>query len=207
MYNDITGIILAGGKSSRMGVNKALLQFGDKTIIEKIFCEMSLLFAKIILVTNSDEEYSFLNSEMFKDIHTGMGPLSGIHSGLVNSNTEKNFIISSDIPLIKRDVIEFIINYNTSKPITVINADGYIQHLCGIYKKSIVNEAEILLKENSLNKDSKEKSKCNVFSLIDITGAEILESSQIPFYKAGMFLNVNTPDDYLRLIRNTEIKE
>lgn len=201
MYNDITGIILAGGKSSRMGVNKALLKFGDKTIIEKILKELSFLFAKIILITNSEKEYNFLNLETFKDIYPGMGPLSGIHSGLVNSNTEKNFIISCDIPMIEKEMIEYMINYKTLKPITVIFADGFIQQLCGMYKKSLSKEAEILLKQNSLNQESKEKTKCKVLSLIDRVGAEILESPLIPYYKDDMFLNVNKADDYLRLLK------
>ena len=61
MYNDITGIILAGGKSTRMGQNKSLLKIGEYTIIERVVNLLKPLFPELILITNNPEEYSFLN--------------------------------------------------------------------------------------------------------------------------------------------------
>ncbi len=91
MYNDITGIILAGGKSKRMGINKALLKIGDKTIIERTAGLMQGLFNRVLLITNSPNEYMFLGLEIYEDIYKNIGPLAGIHSGLVYSNYRKKF--------------------------------------------------------------------------------------------------------------------
>ena len=105
MYNNITGIILSGGTSSRMGENKALLQLGKKKVIEHITDLMCSIFANVILITNTPNEYEFLNLPMYEDIFKVGGPLAGIHSGLVNSKTEENFILSCDMPLMRADII------------------------------------------------------------------------------------------------------
>src|SRR6266496_3170841 len=100
MYNDITGIILAGGKSSRMGTNKAFLRLGNKYVIEILADLMKNIFSKMILITNEPALYKFLKIDIYEDIYKNKGPLGGIHSGLVNSQTEKNFVLSCDIPFI-----------------------------------------------------------------------------------------------------------
>ena len=73
MYNDITGIVLCGGKSSRMGTNKAFLKLGGKYIIEIICDLMKCIFGNVILVTNKTELYEFLNLEAHEDIYKGKG--------------------------------------------------------------------------------------------------------------------------------------
>jgi len=200
MYTDITGIILAGGKSSRMGENKALLPFNGKTIIESISERVRSVFKNVMLITNQPDDYSFLNMETFQDIYFGRGPLAGIHSGLMNSKTEKNFIISCDIPLVNKDIINFLVNYQTKQPITVLQADGFVQHLCGVYCKRLVSAAEEIL--NSIEKEMNEgkKCKCKMMEFLTIAEAEIIDSINIPFYKEGMFLNVNKPSDYQILL-------
>lgn len=82
MYKDITGIILAGGKSKRMGLNKSFLKVGEVTMIERTTELMKSLFERVILITNTPDEYKFLGIEMFEDIYKNVGPLAGIHSGL-----------------------------------------------------------------------------------------------------------------------------
>ena len=145
MYSDITGIILSGGKSSRMGENKALLNLGGKKVIERVVDLMKLFFPNVILITNTPDEYRFLNIPMFEDVYKYKGPIAGIHSGLSNSATEKNFVISCDIPMMTPEMIRYIVEFKTEKPITVCRADGFIQHLVGKYNKSVLPHAEKLL--------------------------------------------------------------
>jgi len=75
MYRDVTGIILSGGKSSRMGGNKSLLKIGDTTIIERVRDLMKSLFSDVILITNDPADYKFLNIPIFEDIFKHKGPL------------------------------------------------------------------------------------------------------------------------------------
>ncbi len=202
MYSDVTGIILAGGRSTRMGTNKALLTFKGRTVIEAVADLMKSLFDKVILITNTPEEYKFLHLPLFKDIYEYKGPLAGIHSGLVHSNTKQNFVISCDIPLMKKEMIEFIVDYRTNKPITVSRANGFIQQLAGRYSKAVLPEAENTLKnyETELRDPSQKKRKCKLLSLLEIVGVEIINAEELDIYEEFLFFNMNRPEDYEKIV-------
>jgi molybdenum cofactor guanylyltransferase len=193
MFDDITGIILSGGKSTRMGTNKSLLKINGITLIERTVNLMKELFSENYLITNEPDDYEFLDITKHTDIYPELGPLSGIHSGLYHSKTEKNFIISCDIPLRTPDIISFIADYPTESKIIIPKADGYVQHLCGIYCKSLLPTVELVI-------NKAEKKKCNVSEVIKMNGAEIIDSSTIPDYKDGMFLNMNDVYDYEEVV-------
>nr|WP_284521516.1 molybdenum cofactor guanylyltransferase [Cytobacillus pseudoceanisediminis] len=84
-----TGIILAGGHSSRMGENKALLKIGGKTVIERIADQLSSILPNVIIVANKQEDYQFLGLPLVSDRWKEKGPLAGIHAGLSESRTQK----------------------------------------------------------------------------------------------------------------------
>ena len=199
MYTDITGIILSGGKSTRMGVNKSLLKVGDKTIIEYVCDLMQSIFSKVILITNDPEEYGFLALDIFEDVYKGYGPLAGIHSGLINSPTNKNFFISCDVPLMTKDMIKYIVDFPTNKKITIAKADGFIQQLVGTYNRDINVSIEETFK-SQLRGDERDNNQhkrgCRVLSLIDKVGAEIINAESLPFYKPGTYFNMNKQDDF-----------
>jgi len=204
MYSDITGIILAGGKSTRMGENKSLLVLNGKTVIERVVELMRSIFKNVVIITNTPEEYHFLKTPLYKDIYEYKGPLAGIHSGLVNSKTEDNFIISCDIPLMNKNMIEYIVEFQTEKKITVCRADGYVQQLAGKYSQLILPAIEKSLKGyvNEIRELKQEKRKCAVLSLLDEMGAEIIDAKQLDFYTENLFYNMNRPEDYKFIIEN-----
>jgi len=148
MYHHITGVILAGGKSSRMGMNKSFLTIDGEFIIERIAKLTSSLFKNVFISTNTPDEYEFLRLPTIQDIHYGIGPLAGIHSGLLHSTTEKIFVISCDVPLMNKETISFIVDYPTKKNIVVPKADGFVQQLCGVYSKSVVHSIELIVNES-----------------------------------------------------------
>ena len=209
MYDDITGIILSGGKSTRMGENKSLMKIGKQTIIEYVKDLMQSLFSKVILITNDPDEYTFLKLEMYKDIYFRMGPLAGIHSGLTHSSTDNNFIISCDIPLMTQEMIKYLLDYKTNKPITIAKADGFIQQLCGAYNKSCLQFSDNILSFNINDEGRNEIQKkrgCKVLGLIDIVGAEIIEAESLPFYKKDMFFNMNRRADYENILSKVTVE-
>ena len=199
MYPDITGVILSGGKSLRMGFNKSLLKIQGKTIIEYIVELMQNIFSKVILITNSPDEYRFLNLEMFEDIYKNYGPLAGIHSGLVNSSTKRNFIISCDVPLMTEQMIRYLVDYSTDKLITIAKADGYIQQLVGIYNRDIIVTAEDILEKGKLVKErnsDQQRRGCKVLSLVNQVGAEIINTDSLSFYIPDTYFNMNNTEDF-----------
>jgi len=204
MYTSVTGIILSGGKSLRMGENKSFLKMADSTIIERVRDLMKSVFNEVILITNTPDEYEFLKLPVFEDVYLNKGPLAGIHSGLLNSSTEKNFIISCDLPFISAELIKYLVNFQTDKPISVSKANGNIQPLAGKYSKNCVDIAGRLL-ENNLTKISKgearKKNGASVFSLLDKIDVEIVRVDDQPFYKDDLYLNMNSIEDYNLVIR------
>jgi molybdopterin-guanine dinucleotide biosynthesis protein A len=85
------GIILAGGKSSRFKANKALAMIESQRLIDRIVAVLASVFPKIILVTNTPEQYKMLGVQMVMDIIPKKGPLSGIHAGLISSPFDPAF--------------------------------------------------------------------------------------------------------------------
>lgn len=195
-YSDITGIILSGGLSSRMGVDKGLLKIGYKSIIERLSTLMSRLFQNILISTNDFERYNFISSPMVADIYKGFGPISGIHATLVASKTEKNFILSCDMPLISEEMIRYIVEFNSTKQISVPFADGRSQYLCGVYNKSVISIIEKMINNSTESKNNKGKSNTSVKQLIENANAEIIETESLPFFNENIFFNMNTTSDY-----------
>ena len=209
MYDDITAIILSGGKSTRMGTNKSLLKIGDKTIIERLRDLLQSIFKDVILITNKPGDYKFLGLPTYEDIFRHRGPLAGIHSGLNHSKKNLNFIISCDLPFMTKEMINYLIDYKTDKLITIAKADGFIQQLAGRYSKECLSPAEKILKEvvNNENRNVvQKKRKCNVLSLIDLVGAEIISAESLPFYNEDLYFNMNKTEDYELLLRKLQLK-
>jgi len=207
MYDDITAIILAGGKSTRMGTNKSLLKIGDKTIIERLIDLLQSMFKDVILITNEPDDYKFLGLPIYEDIFRYRGPLAGIHSGLKHSKTNLNFIISCDLPFMTMEMINYLIEYKTDKLITVAKADGFIQQLAGKYSRECLSPSEKILKEATMNENRdnvQKKRKCNVLSLIDLVGAEIISAESLPFYNKDLYFNMNRTEDYNLLLEKIE---
>jgi molybdenum cofactor guanylyltransferase len=197
MRNDITGIILCGGRSSRMQTNKALLKLGDKTVIEIVAAKLKSIFNEVLISDNDSKQYDFLNLPVVYDIFIGKGPLSGIHSALKYSSTKNNFIISCDIPLISIELIKYLINLNSEKSILLPKSNGRIQQLCGIYSKSVIYEIENIFKLSEKDKNI----KGSVYELLERASIEFIDVDELNFYYKNIFLNMNSPEDY-KLIKN-----
>ncbi len=197
MRNDITGIILCGGKSSRMQTNKALLKLGDKTVIEIVAEKLKSIFNEVLISANDTKEYDFLKLPVVNDIFIGKGPLAGIHSALKYSSTEKNFIISCDMPLISVELIKYFINLNSEKSILLPKSYRRIQQLCGIYSKSVLDEIENIFKLSEKDKNI----KGSVYELLERVPIELIYVDDLNIYNKNIFLNMNSPEDY-ELIKN-----
>lgn len=200
MYKDITGIILSGGKSSRMVSDKAMLKVGAETIIGRITNLMNSVFSDVFIVTNTPEEYKFLNIPLYEDIHKSKGPLSGIHSGLVYSLTDKNFFISCDLPLISKELIEHIVEFKSDKLIRYCFASGRHHYLAGIYHKDLLPEIERIF-ASVANYSEKKDQHFSIRNLLENVESETIQIENLSFYKDELFFNLNTHEDFEHLKR------
>lgn len=197
MRNDLSGIILCGGNSSRMQTNKALLKLGDKTVIEIIAAKLKSIFNEVLISANDSKEYDFLKLPVVNDVFISKGPLAGIHSALKYSSTEKNFIISCDMPLISSELINFIANYDSDKKIILPETEGRIQQLCGVYSKSLLPIIEEIISES----EKDENIKSSIYELIRRVPTDIVNIESLTLYDKNLFLNMNTQEDYEQVKR------
>jgi len=102
----VTGVILAGGQSRRMGQNKALLEINGTPIIERTFRSMKALFSHVILVTNTPALYDFLSCPSVPDIYPNAGSIAGLHAGLHASPTNRIFVVPCDMPFLNQPLIQ-----------------------------------------------------------------------------------------------------
>lgn len=205
MYTDVTCVILAGGKSSRMGQNKALMKLGSKTVIERMIDIVAPIFNEKIIITNTPGDFKFLGLPVYEDVYKYKGPLAGIHSGLLHSTSERDFVLSCDIPLMTAEMINYIVDFPTDKPVTICQAAGYLQPLAGVYSKKIFSALDEHLKNfEMLSSEGKIKHKknCGMHDFLDSIPSEIINPENLDFYSDDLFFNMNNPEDYDKLIHH-----
>lgn len=162
-----TAIILAGGKGSRMGTDKGLVLFKGKPMVSYLIELFQCLNIPIIIIANNDL-YRQFHLPVYSDLILEKGPLGGIYTGLKFSQTERNIIVSCDIPFLSQRIINILIKEMSTGKITVIQSDGKIHPLIGIYSKGIESVLEENIKQNKL----KVRTFINEFAvkIIDIDG-------------------------------------
>lgn len=135
----ITGIILAGGKSQRMGKDKALLPFRGKTFLEHIIDALKPLVNNILIVSDH-KKYDVFGETRVDDLIKNAGPLAGLYSGLYHSKTEDNIIVSCDVPLIDITILERLIDENNSSwDVVQLQSGDKTMPLIARYKKKCMD--------------------------------------------------------------------
>ena len=196
-----TGIIMAGGKSSRMGKNKALLMIGGETVIERIVSELKKTVSEIIIVTNSFEEYRFLGLPMVSDQWQDMGPVAGIHAGLNASNTEKNLVVACDMPFISSQLGEILLNLLDENQAAVPIISGQLHPLFAAYRKDALDEVTQSIQKQELRIRQFLK---NIKTKL-VTEADLQNSTYICEEKH--FFNMNHPEDFEKALKMGSLKE
>ncbi len=180
----LTGIILAGGKSSRMGTDKAFLIYNNKTFIEHVIEALKPSVRDIIISANT-AVYSSLGYKVCNDSIPNCGPLGGIYTALSNSKSEKNIVISCDMPLVNAHLIKYLIEHAQEKQVNLLAHNGDIEPLCAIYDKSCLPILKTCLKNNFL------KMK----NILGQLSTHEIEINNELFYHPQLMSNVNTPTE------------
>lgn len=195
-----TAILLAGGKSSRMGFDKQQLKIKDTLLIEYIIKRLYTVFNDIIVVTNNPEYYDDLPCRTVQDEIAGFGPLSGIHVGLKMANNQYGYVMACDMPYINFDYIEYLKDrmseVDCDACVTVFNQE-WIEPFHGFYSKNLVSPIEEYLKSG----------KRSVFGLLKNFNSIYIEEEIAREYSPNweLFLNINTKEDLVELERQWEI--
>jgi molybdenum cofactor guanylyltransferase len=181
----ISGILLAGGKSSRMGSNKAFLRFKKRYLFE---FPLSLLqeYCDDIIISASLESFESYNYKLVPDLIPDLGPMGGLYSCLPKIKHDRALILSCDIPFITKDYCEYLISGSEKYEIIVgQNKNGYPEPLAGIYSARVMDKL-IAQVENKNYKMSDLISSCD---------AQIF-SIQKAGFNQQIFMNINTKEDF-----------
>ncbi len=131
----ITGIILAGGKSTRIGRDKSLLHYQNKTLIQHSIDALQPLVSTIIIVSDNPN-HDYKNTKRVSDLIPNSGPVAGIYTGLHHSKTENNIVLSCDIPKINSIILKKLIsNSFLSFDVVQLESNGQQMPLIASYKK------------------------------------------------------------------------
>jgi len=189
MNPEITGIILAGGKSQRMGRNKAFIRVNGKSIIERTVNILKTIFTNIIIVTNSPEEYQGFDAIITTDIIPGKGSLGGLYTGLKISPSLYSFVVACDMPFLNKEVIEYLISQKGDFEVIVPEINSEFQPLHAIYSKECIKYIEELVQKNDLK-------IINFYPKIRVK--KILKKELLKYDpELRSFYNVNYPEDLI----------
>ena len=186
----MTSIILAGGKSSRLGRSKALQVIEGKSLIQRVVDRLSILSTEIIIVTAHVEAIPCSSAVRIKtvaDIYPGKGPLVGIYSGLIASSSPRAIVVGCDMPFLSVGLLEYMTQICSTFDVVVPRIKDKLEPLCAVYSKSCLVPIQELLEQNELR-------IAELFSMVKVKYVEEDELNRFD-PKHLSFFNINSQDD------------
>jgi molybdopterin-guanine dinucleotide biosynthesis protein A len=185
---NFTTIILAGGQSSRMGSNKALISYRGKPLIQHAV-DLARLFTVDMLISANNHDLDYLGLPIVRDLLKVKAPLAGIHAGLKSSRTDWNLVLTCDMPNITKELIGTLMAaLNDNLRLVLPRHGGFIEPLCGFYHKEMISPIE-------------RNFEAGKISLLDLPGLVphrfVSVDDQVPGEIKLLFRNVNEKKDLL----------
>lgn len=186
----LTAIILAGGKSSRMGPdkNKSMLRLNGKYLIDIVISKLKCVVGDNIIIVGPPERY-LSYKQVVPDLFSQKGPLVGIYSGLKASSSQYNLVVGCDMPFLEVKLLKYMTkNINSNDIVIPHYSDGYIEPLCAIYSKGCLETIERNLAEHIFS----------VRAIFPHLKVKFIEDEEIKKYdpKFYSFFNVNFKHDF-----------
>jgi molybdopterin-guanine dinucleotide biosynthesis protein A len=205
------GFVLAGGKSSRMGADKAFLEFRGQTLLDRALAVMGTVSEEVAIVGEPAKFAKYVAAEgrasgyrasecrtsecrsVVADIFSGCGPLAGIHAALAHSTAELNLMLAVDMPFVSSELLAFLFavaeDEDNGAIVTVPRASQRLQPLCAVYRRDYAMAAEQALRAEKYKVDA-------AFSGVAVRVIEESEQAAAGFSER-IFFNFNTPEDCL----------
>jgi molybdopterin-guanine dinucleotide biosynthesis protein A len=184
----VSAFILAGGKSTRMGSDKAFVMLNGRTLLDRAL-ELAHFVTPDVAIVGDPAKFSPY-APVVEDVFRGCGPLAGIHAALCTSQTDLNLILAVDVPFVPPALLQYLIMRaeKTSAPrATIPRIDGRWQPLCAVYRRQFGDDAEQALRAGCYKIDA-------LFAAPQTQTIEEEELKAFGFFPK-MFRNLNTPDE------------
>jgi molybdopterin-guanine dinucleotide biosynthesis protein A len=184
----ITGVILAGGKSSRMGQNKALMSFGGKRLVDRVVEVMRSVFDDLLMVTNTPEVYADLGIPMVPDVWPDKGSLGGVYSAIYHVATPYCLVVACDMPFLRAALLRYLMTQIADYDVVVPDVLGELQTLHAIYSKACLQPIEHRLAANRLR----------IVGFFSEVRVRTVTASELEPYDPELlaFQNLNTPEEF-----------
>jgi molybdenum cofactor guanylyltransferase len=185
---DLSVFVLAGGRSSRMGSDKALLVLGQQNLLQLALKKARALGARPVIVGAEDKYAQY--GEVIEDVIPGCGPLSGIHAALCSTQTERNLIVSVDMPLMTTEFLRWLMQvaWASDEMAIVPQAEGRNQPLCAVYRRAAREVVARALQAGEYKVD-------RLYALLPTRFVAEGEWDEAGF-SPNIFRNVNTPQEF-----------
>ena len=184
---DVTAFILAGGKSTRMGTDKAFVMLEGRTLLARMLELARSVCADVKIVGDPAKFAAF--APVVEDVFPGCGPLGGIHAALRSSQTELNLMLAVDMPFVSAAFLAFLVtrSRDSDAMVTLVHTSDGLQPLCAVYLRDFADSAEKALRAGLYKIDALfEKAQMQVIAK---------EELQVAGFSAELFRNLNTPED------------
>lgn len=193
VHSQVSGFVLAGGKSTRMGQDKAALPLNGRTLLEHALAALRGV-CRDVAILGKYELYGAL-APVYEDIFPGCGPLGGIHAALSNSQTQYNIVIAVDTPFIMPEFLSYLAEraIATGAVVTTPEIDDYTQPLCTVYSLDFLPIAERALIAGCYK----------IVPLFPLGKTLVVKEAELRqfAFAAEMLENLNTPEDMERARR------
>jgi molybdopterin-guanine dinucleotide biosynthesis protein A len=176
-----TGIILAGGKSSRMKEDKGLMLLDGKPMIQYVIDVLKPLVGELIIISNN-ADYEQFGCPVYPDVIKEKGPLAGLYTGLFYTQSETNVVLSCDVPYVNEELIAFLLAEHQNHQITIPLKEERTHQLIGVFSKSCEPIFGISL----------EKEELKLLDAFKNLSLNIVDANH---FDAQLFKNLNAPND------------
>ncbi len=189
-----SGIILAGGKSSRLGHDKVLEKLGNLSLLEQVVSCIEPLVSEIVIVVGEDRSFPQLQGhpkvKKVADIYPGRGSLGGIHAGLVASSSFYNLVLAADMPFINQDLLKYLFEISDGFDFVLPRIGSFFEPLHAVYSKNCIQPAEALIKQG----------RRVIVELFAHVKVRYVEGDEIDRFDPEhlSFFNINTKEDLER---------
>ena len=190
-----TGVVLlAGGKSRRMGCNKAELQIAGQSFLKRIANEL-MGFGERLLSVGNMCTFRLDGFTAVQDIYPGCGPMGGLHAALVGCQSEALLVVTCDVPLFKCQIGEYLVECLTPDydAVVAVTRDARIHPFCGVYWKGMADLLEKQISDGQFRmRDAMDKMHLYCTNLANTSHSD------------NCLANINTPDEYAVLLKTAQ---
>ena len=187
-------IVLAGGKSLRLGYDKVLETVGNRSLLQLVVSGVASLGSEVIIVATSKQivpqSIDYPRLKVVTDIYPGKGPLGGIYTGLATSTSFYNLVVASDMPFLNQTLLRYMIQLAANFDLVVPRVGNLVEPLQAVYAKSCLTPIECMIKQDKLS----------VNQLFRLVKTRYVEAEEIERFDPNhlSFFNVNTKADLKR---------